>query len=671
MSAFTSSPAFSSSPTAQHLLFSSRYVRAKRGAAVFCNQAARQFHRMKSLFHFPSHLSDFGQLLRWTLLALPVAVTVGSATALFLWALDKAIHLQWEHPELLWGLPLAGVAVGLLYHYLGKGSDRGNNLLIDEIHQPGGGVPARMAPLVLVGTVITHLFGGSAGREGTAVQMGGSLAGLLARWFRVTPANRRLMLMSGIAAGFGAVFGTPLTGAIFAMEVLVIGRVQYDALIPVLVASVIGDATCTAWGIHHTVYHLDVAPGAGTHAAFDALLLLKVALSGICFGLAGRLFSELTYSLQGAFKKLVPYAPLRPAVGGVMVIAMVFLLGTRDYLGLGVVAPPGGTVSILASFGTDGATPWSWLWKTVFTSVTISSGFKGGEVTPLFFIGSTMGHVLGILLHEPVALFAALGFVAVFAGAANTPLACTIMGIELFGAHYGVSFGIACFVSYFFAGHTGIYLSQRLGVPKKHSPLVPPDATLREALETDALLAPAPWDWRSRTVEVQLQDLPDPPSVSNPTANERNIPAMPHEISTQEMGKIRIYVTPREKTAAEGLWQKLNAKPLYRTLINAAKKDGLRNAAAFMTHYGFSNHGAVQAYGVEAPNPDLTLCVEIIDQKNKLEAFCREHGDLLKGKIIVYKHVEQWDVKPGELVETDVSPNEIIDVPKVQPVPES
>jgi len=440
---------------------------------------------MKRLFHFPSHVRDLAQLGRWTLLALPVALAAGSATALFLWALDRAIHLQWEHPGLLWGLPLAGVVVGLAYHYVGKGSDRGNNLLIEEIHQPGGGVPARMAPLVLVGTLVTHLFGGSAGREGTAVQMGGSLAGLLARWLRLNPQNRRLMLMCGIAAGFGAVFGTPLTGAIFAMEVLVVGRVQYEALIPVLVASVVGDATCTAWGIHHTIYHLDVAPGSGMHAAFDALLLGKVALAGVCFGWGGRLFSELTHTLQGAFKKLVPYAPLRPAVGGVLVIAMVWLLGTRDYLGLGVSAPPHGTVSILAAFEADGATPWSWLWKTVFTAVTISSGFKGGEVTPLFFIGATMGHSLGVLLHAPIPLFAALGFIAVFAGAANTPLACTLMGIELFGAHYGVCFGVACFVAYFFGGHSGIYLAQRLGVPKSHSPLIAPGATLHEAREAE------------------------------------------------------------------------------------------------------------------------------------------------------------------------------------------
>ena len=433
-----------------------------------------------------SLFSDLAHLLRWTLLALPVALLAGSASAFFSASLERVTEAQWQHPWLLGFLPLGGVAVGFLYHYLGKGSDRGNNLLIDEIHQPGGGVPARMAPLVLLGTLVTHLCGGSAGREGTAVQMGGSLAALLARWLRVTQENRRLMLMCGIAAGFGAVFGTPLTGAIFAMEVLVIGRVQYEALIPVLVASVVGDATCSAWGVHHTVYHLAVAPSAGTHAAFDAVLLLKTALAGIAFGLGGRFFSELTHRLQRVFATRVPYAPLRPALGALLVIALVYVLGTRDYLGLGVTPPPGGHVSIVTSFQEGGATPLSWLWKTLFTSVTLASGFKGGEVTPLFFIGSTLGHGLGVLLHEPVALFAALGFIALFAGAANTPLACTVMGIELFGAHYAIHFAVACFVSYFFSGHSGIYLSQRIGVAKRSTLPTPQGLTLREARDLSA-----------------------------------------------------------------------------------------------------------------------------------------------------------------------------------------
>jgi H+/Cl- antiporter ClcA len=407
--------------------------------------------------------------LRCVALALTVSVLAGSTTALFLWSLDLVTRLHWHHPWLLWLLPIGGCGVGLLYHYVGAGSEKGNNLLIDEIHTPSGRVPTRMAPLVLFGTLVTHLFGGSAGREGTAVQMGGSLADMLARAFLVSRDQRRLLLMCGIAAGFGAVFGTPFTGALFAMEVIVIGKLQYEALIPVLLSSIVGDATCSAWGIEHTSYHLEVPTNAGSYAPFETLMICKVMMAGVAFGWVSRMFSESTHAMQRRMAKLVPYAPQRPALGGLAVIALTLVMGTRDYLGLGVDVSPSGEVSIISSFAEGGVTALSWLWKTIFTVLTLSSGFKGGELTPLFFIGSTLGNTLGGLMNEPRAFFAALGFIAVFAGAANTPLASMVMGIELFGAHYILYFALACFVSYFSSGHTGIYLSQRIGVSKRGS----------------------------------------------------------------------------------------------------------------------------------------------------------------------------------------------------------
>ena len=435
---------------------------------------------MKRLLNPLEHLGTVWQLLKWTALVLPVAVLSGSASALFLWALDQVTHVRWSHPWLLWLLPVGGVAVGLLYHWLGRRAEGGNNLIMDEIHEPGGGVPARMAPLVLVGTLITHLFGGSAGREGTAVQMGGSLASAYGRLARFGPENMRVLLMAGIAAGFGSVFGTPLTGAIFAMEVLVIGRMQYTALIPVLVASVVGDQTCSAWGIQHTAYHISFAETTGHLARLDWLLLAKVVLAAMAFGLTSQMFSAVSHGLQSLFKRLIPYAPLRPAVGGALVIGFVWLLGTRDYLGIGVTAPEAGATTILSAFTEGGATPWSWWWKLLLTAITLASGFKGGEVTPLFFIGATLGNTLAWLCHAPVDLFAGLGFIAVFAGATNTPLACTVMGIELFGSPYAVYFAVACFVAYFFSGHSGIYGAQRVGVSKRDQDKLPPDLPLRD-----------------------------------------------------------------------------------------------------------------------------------------------------------------------------------------------
>lgn len=410
------------------------------------------------------HSALWRQAARGIALAVPLGVAVGSAVALFLWLLELATAIRWQHPWLLALMPVAGVLIVAVYQRLGKGADAGNNLLIEQIHEPGGGVPRRMAPLVLGATILTHLVGGSAGREGTAVQMGGSLAQAMADMLRLDSATTRVLLMVGVAAGFGAVFGTPLTGAVFALEVLTLGRLQRtDALVPCLVGAFVGDATCTAWGIGHTLYHIaSIVPVGGLAInGLDAFLVAKVAVASVAFGLASVLFAEAAHSAAAAFRRFIAVWWLRPVVGSALVLGLAWALGTTDYLGLGVTTADGSGVSIVNAFEPGGATPLSWFWKLVFTAVTLGSGFKGGEVTPLFFVGATLGHVLGVAMGVPVDLMAGLGFVAVFAGATNTPLACTIMGVELFGAEHLPLFALACFGAFLFSGHTGIYLSQR------------------------------------------------------------------------------------------------------------------------------------------------------------------------------------------------------------------
>jgi H+/Cl- antiporter ClcA len=401
-------------------------------------------------------------MLLWAaLLSLPMAALVGTATAFFLMALDWATQSRYQNPWLLFLLPLAGAVMVSIYHHYGRKSDEGNNLIIDEIHQPGGGVPFRMTPLVLFSTVATHLFGGSAGREGTAVQMGGSLAAEFSRRFRLNPLLSRHLLMAGIAAGFGAVFGTPLAGAIFAMEVLTAGSLEYGSALPCLAAAFCGDISCRAWGVQHSNYHLGIfSPAAADMSAWNWSLGLKVTLAAALFGLCGRFFAELSHRLSAALKKIFPIYWLRPVAGGLAVVGLCYVIGSTDYLGLGVTSP-GGEVSILSSFQAGGATLWSWLWKTIFTALTLSSGFKGGEVTPLFFIGASLGNCLAVLMSAPVDLFAGLGFVAVFSGATNTPFACTFMAAELFGPRYIVYFLIACFLAWKFSGKISIYKSQR------------------------------------------------------------------------------------------------------------------------------------------------------------------------------------------------------------------
>ncbi len=392
-------------------------------------------------------------------LSVLVAALAGSASAFFLFALDWATHTRETNRWLIWGLPVVGFLVGWLYLKFGQHVEAGNNLLIDEIHDPKKVVPLRMAPFVLCGTVISHLFGASVGREGTAVQMGGALADQLTQFFKLNPIDRRMVLMAGVSAGFASVFGTPLAGAVFALEVLAIGRMRLDALLPCLLAAVLADQVGLWWGVQHTHYMAEVIP------SITAWLLVAMVLAGAVFGLTGKLFADGTHALSGVMKKHITYAPLRPFIGGVVIAAVVMWGDFDRYIGLGIPVMVEAFQHPLAS--TD------FLGKTIFTIASLGTGFKGGEVTPLFYIGATLGNALAPLLDVPFALLAAVGFVAVFAGAANTPISSTLMAMELFGAEIGVFAALACVMSYVCSGHSGIYRAQRVVHRKAQVPSQP------------------------------------------------------------------------------------------------------------------------------------------------------------------------------------------------------
>lgn len=405
---------------------------------------------------------------------IPLSAAIGSASAFFLWSLNIVTECRFEHPWLLYFLPLAGFGMGLIYHHIGQSAEGGNNLILEKIHQMGGGVPRRMAPLILLATLVTHLFGGSVGREGTAVQMGGSIASSWGKILRIGPQEMRVLLLSGIAAGFGAVFGTPLAGAVFSLEVLMVGHLYYEALIPVLIAAALGNFFCHLWGVKHMIYQLhggiyQIARGS---MHIDFLLLLKIALIGIAAGLVGRLFVATEHAFRSGFKKITSYPPLWPMIGGILIVGLVLLLKTRAYIGLGEWSPNPHDVTITTLFQAMSPDRAAWIWKLIFTAITLAAGFKGGEVTPLFFIGAALGNLLAALFGAPSDLFTALGFVALFAGASNTPLACTIMGAELFGAAHLFEMGIVCFASYFCSSRQGIYRAQRATHSKKYRALL-------------------------------------------------------------------------------------------------------------------------------------------------------------------------------------------------------
>ncbi len=386
---------------------------------------------------------------RWLALAVLVGILSGTASALFLISLDWATVVREANPWLIALLPLAGFGIGYVYYHYGANSAQGNNLLLEALYRGKDPIPLRMTPLVLFGTIFTHLFGGSAGREGTAVQMGGSLADQLTKWFPLHKSDRRILIICGVSGGFASVFGTPLAGAIFALEWMLIRRFRWQSILPAFLAAFMADWVCElVWGVGHTQYAIPDVP---LHSLVN---LAWVIPAGIAFGLSARLFAETGHAVSAIFKKTFSYPPLRPMVGGVLVALIVYLSGTTTYIGLGV-------PRIVEAFETP--LPWyDWLAKTGLTGLTLGSGFKGGEVTPLFFSGATLGNALSAWIPLPLALLAGMGFVGVFSGATNTPLACTVMGIELFGYEAGIFLGLACVVAYFFSGRGSIYASQNL-----------------------------------------------------------------------------------------------------------------------------------------------------------------------------------------------------------------
>jgi len=402
-------------------------------------------------------LTALGQ---WTSLGSLVGVLCGAASALFLWLLERATAFRNGHETIVYTLPLAGLAIGAIYERFGASIKGGSNFVIDTIHDEGPELPLRMAPMVLIGTVLTHLFGGSAGREGTAVQMGASLTDWVSHRLRVSRPVRRQLLAAGVAGGFGSVFGTPIAGAIFGLEFVVLGRVEYDALVPALVASLVGDLTTRALGIVHTRYPM-VA-----HVPLTPVLLLKwLVFAGAVAG-ATTAFIDLTALLKKRGEAWMPRLPVRMFFGGLVVVGLWKLVGTSDYLGLGM-------PTIVRAFSDRNLPIYAFALKLIFTAITLAAGFLGGEVTPLFFVGAALGNALARGLGIPIELGAGVGLAAVFAASSNTPLALSVMAVELLGAAAFPHVVVVCVVAYLLTGNRSIYPAQRLirakgGAPHAH-----------------------------------------------------------------------------------------------------------------------------------------------------------------------------------------------------------
>ena len=400
---------------------------------------------------FKEPLSRAAHVARWVALTFVIGVLSGLLSAAFIQSLEWATDTRNAHDWLVLTLPLAGLIVGCSYHYLGRGLERGSNLIIDQIHSHSEWIPLRLTPIIFGASVVSHVAGGSTGREGAALQLAAGVTDPISKKLGFNPADRSIMLIAAIAGGFGSVFGVPVAGAVFALEVQRVGRVRYEALVPAFVASFVGDAVVRGLGVEHTHYpHMP-------EIDWSTSMAWKVVLFGLIGGLIALTFVRLTHFIKDIMKKYVAWYPARPVVGGVLLAVLILAFGWRDYSGLSIP---------LAIEAMNGSVAGQWGTKLLLTSITIGTGFVGGEFIPLFVIGALAGASFAHIIGANVVVFAIIGSITVLAGATNAPLACTLIGLELFGGNGIVFFAVACATAYATSGHTGIYHAQRVGAHK-------------------------------------------------------------------------------------------------------------------------------------------------------------------------------------------------------------
>lgn len=373
--------------------------------------------------------------LRFGVLSALVGILAGAASALFLFFLDYVTQLRLHHAGIIGFLPVAGFLIGWVYQHYGGRSERGSALVIDEIINPSERIPLRMAPMVFLSTLLTHLFGGSAGREGTAVQMGASLSDQIARSYHVTSQERKALLMAGAGAGFGSAVGAPWAGVVFGMEMIRRGKFQITAFWQCLIAS------WAAWGITHILEVSHTVYPAPHYFGYSIKGFGSIALASVFFGLLAWGFSKSTRHVQHLFKQNISSPPLRPLIGGLFLVALYAWEGSYRYAGLGI--------PIIQESLYQAGELRDVFFKFIFTVLTLGAGFKGGEFIPLVFMGTALGSALSEWLPISSGLVGAVGFAAVFGAASNTPLACTIMAIELFGFPIAPYALVGCFISHY------------------------------------------------------------------------------------------------------------------------------------------------------------------------------------------------------------------------------
>lgn len=388
-----------------------------------------------------------GTVIKWIVFSIVSGIIVGLVGTAFYFAMDWVTATRLAHPKIIYLLPLGGMTIVGLYKLLHDEKDTGTNLVLSAI-SAGESVPLRMAPLIFASTLITHLFGGSAGREGAALQLGGSLGNTLGRLFRFDQKDQHVMIMCGMSAAFSALFGTPMAAAIFSMEVVTVGIMHYSALVPCVVSSLVAHEIAVAFGATAEMFNIGEIPVFTLQSA-----VILTLLSAMC-AVISILFCIMLHRAEWMYRKLFQNPYLRATAGGVIIIVLTLLVGNQTYNGTGV--------SVIASCMQGQVRPETFFMKMLFTALTLGAGYKGGEIVPSFFIGASFGCLFGNLVGFSPAMCAAVGMISVFCGVTNCPITSLLISFELFGYDGMPYFLLAVAFSYMLSGYTGLYRSQKI-----------------------------------------------------------------------------------------------------------------------------------------------------------------------------------------------------------------
>lgn len=435
---------------------------------IFCDVAGRRekkFMRLRfrkwfqkihraELYYAKSAVYNIRIGAQWIVIALITGAVVGIFSSAFAWGLRQVTQFRTDNPMILYALPLGGLLIVFLYHIGGLNKDPGTNVLLSAVHNQNEDVPVLLAPLIFVATLITHLFGGSAGREGAALQMGGSIGNTLGRLFRLKEGDRKIIVMSGMSAAFSAVFGTPLAAAIFPMEMISVGIMQYSALLPCVFSSFVASQCAATMGIDPEAFSIGLVP------PVTVINSAKVVLLGVCCALVSVIFCAVLRCAGSLYNRYFKNPYIKVVVGGILFILCVKVLGTMDYCGAGN--------NLIEEAIKGNAHSYTFLLKILLTAVTLAAGFKGGEIVPAFTAGAAFGCVFGHVLGISPSMCAAIGMISVFCGVTNCPIAAMLIGFELFGFGGAGFFLISISVSYLLSGYRGLYKEQIIVYSKYH-----------------------------------------------------------------------------------------------------------------------------------------------------------------------------------------------------------